>query len=153
MPLTAGQIVLSTAARADWVLVFEAGRLVEQGRHDDLVDRGGVYAGLHASWLDATAAGEDPGPLAGLVTAHKDLTETADFTTTYGSPLFAGHRPAADCLLVARMKAAGAVAVGKTNSPEFGAGSHTFNRVYGATQNPWSLGRSAGDLCTGRTSG
>ena len=59
---------------------------------------------------DAIAAGDDPGPLAGLVTAHKDLTETADFTTTFGSPLFAGYRPAADSLLVARMKAAGAVA-------------------------------------------
>ena len=93
---------------------------------------------------DVIAAGGDPGPLAGLVTAHKDLTETADFTTTFGSPLFAGHRPAADCLLVARMKAAGAVAVGKTNTPEFGAGSHTFNEVYGVTRNPWGLGRSAG---------
>jgi amidase len=93
---------------------------------------------------DAIAAGKDPGPLAGLVTAHKDLTDTTDFTTTYGSPLFAGHRPAVDCLLVARMKAAGAVAVGKTNSPEFGAGSHTFNEVYGVTRNPWSLGCSAG---------
>jgi len=93
---------------------------------------------------DAVAAGHEPGPLAGLVTAHKDLEETADFPTTYGSPLFAGHRPAEDCLLVARMKAAGAVAVGKTNTPEFGAGSHTFNRVYGVTQNPWGLGRTAG---------
>jgi amidase len=93
---------------------------------------------------DAVAAGHDPGLLGGLVTAHKDLEETADFPTTYGSPLFAGHRPGADCLLVARMKAAGAVAVGKTNTPEFGAGSHTFNRVYGVTQNPWGLGRSAG---------
>jgi amidase len=93
---------------------------------------------------DAIAAGHDPGPLAGLVTAHKDLVETADFTTTYGSPLFAGHRPTADCLLVARMKAAGAVAVGKTNTPEFGAGSHTFNNVYGVTRNPWGLGCSAG---------
>ncbi|HEU4839812.1 MAG TPA: amidase family protein [Ilumatobacteraceae bacterium] len=93
---------------------------------------------------DAIAAGDDVGPLAGLVTAHKDLEETADFPTTYGSPLFAGHRPTADCLLVARMKAAGAVAVGKTNTPEFGAGSHTFNNVYGVTQNPWGLGRTAG---------
>ncbi len=92
----------------------------------------------------AIAAGDDPGPLAGLVTAHKDLAETADFTTTYGSPLFAGHRPAADCLLVARMRAAGAVAVGKTNTPEFGAGSHTFNNVYGVTRNAWGLERSAG---------
>jgi amidase len=93
---------------------------------------------------DAIVRGDDPGPLAGLVTAHKDLTETADFTTTYGSPLFAGYRPAADSLLVARMKAAGAVAVGKTNAPEFGAGSHTFNQVYGVTRNPWGLGCSAG---------
>jgi amidase len=93
---------------------------------------------------DAIARGEDPGPLAGLVTAHKDLTETADFPTSYGSPLFADHRPSEDCLLVARMKAAGAVAVGKTNSPEFGAGSHTFNRVHGTTLNPWGTDRSAG---------
>jgi amidase len=93
---------------------------------------------------DATARGEDPGPLAGLVTAHKDLTETADFPTSYGSPLFVGFRPAQDSLLVARMKAAGAVAVGKTNAPEFGAGSHTFNRVYGTTLNPWGTDRSAG---------
>jgi amidase len=92
----------------------------------------------------AITRGDDPGPLAGLVTAHKDLTETADFTTTYGSPLFAAHRPKVDSLLVARMKAAGAVAVGKTNAPEFGAGSHTFNGVYGVTRNPWGLECSAG---------
>jgi amidase len=90
------------------------------------------------------AAGRDPGPLAGLVTAHKDLTETADFVTTYGSPVFAGNRPAADSLLVSRIKAAGAVAIGKTNSPELGAGSHTFNPVYGTTRNPYDLARSAG---------
>ena len=93
---------------------------------------------------DALARGDDPGPLAGLVTAHKDLTETADFPTTYGSPLYAGFRPPADSLLVARMRAAGAVAVGKTNTPEFGAGSHTFNPVYGTTLNPWDRTRSAG---------
>jgi amidase len=99
----------------------------------------------HARAVDeAIARGDEPGPLAGLVTAHKDLEDTADFPTTYGSPLFAGHRPAHDCQLVARMKAAGAVAIGKTNTPEFGAGSHTFNPVYGVTQNPWGLGRSAG---------
>ncbi len=92
----------------------------------------------------ALARGDDPGPLAGLVTAHKDLTETVDFPTTYGSPLLAGHRPPADSLLVARMKAAGALAIGKTNTPEFGAGSHTFNPVYGLTRNPWNPDRSAG---------
>jgi amidase len=94
---------------------------------------------------EAVANGADPGPLSGLVTAHKDLEETADFPTSYGSPLFgATYRPKADGLLVARMKAAGAVAIGKTNTPEFGAGSHTFNKVYGVTRNPWGLGRSAG---------
>lgn len=93
---------------------------------------------------DARVAGHELGPLAGLVTAHKDLTDTADFVTTYGSPLHVGHRPAADSLLVSRMKAAGAVAIGKTNTPEMGAGSHTFNPVYGVTRNPWDLRRSAG---------
>lgn len=92
----------------------------------------------------ARAAGAALGPLAGLVTAHKDLTDTADFVTCYGSPLHEGYRPSADSLLVSRMKAAGAVAVGKTNTPELGAGSHTFNPVYGMTKNPWNLERSAG---------
>jgi len=92
----------------------------------------------------AVVAGEEVGPLAGLVTAHKDLTETADFLTTYGSPLFARFRPREDSLLVARMRAAGAVALGKTNTPEFGAGSHTFNPVHGRTLNPYDVTRSAG---------
>ena len=98
-----------------------------------------------AAALDQSRAeGRQAGPLAGLVTAHKDLTETVDFPTTSGSPLFAGHRPARDSLLVERMKQAGALAVGKTNTPEFGAGSHTFNPVYGVTANAFDLGRSAG---------
>ena len=102
-------------------------------------------ARVRAAAVDAAiAAGVDPGPLAGLVTAHKDLTETADFPTTYGSPLFAGFRPVADSLLVARMRGTGAVAVGKTNTPELGAGSHTFNPVHGTTRNPWDPSRSAG---------
>ncbi len=84
------------------------------------------------------------GPLAGLVTAFKDLTDTADFVTTYGSPAYADHRPKVDSLIVSRIKAAGAMAVGKTNVPEFGAGSHTFNPVYGTTVNPFDQTRSAG---------
>ncbi len=111
-----------------------------------------AVVGLDADVARATAAavdeqvarGEDPGPLGGLVTAHKDLTETADFVTTYGSPLYADNRPSADSLLVARVKAAGAVALGKTNTPEFGAGSHSFNPVYGTTCNPYDPGLSAG---------
>jgi amidase len=92
----------------------------------------------------ARAAGDELGPLAGLVTAHKDLTETADFVTTFGSPVFAAYRPRTDSALVTRLRQAGAVAIGKTNTPEFGAGSHTFNPVYGVTRNPWDLARSAG---------
>jgi amidase len=84
------------------------------------------------------------GYLPALVTAHKDLTETADFPTTYGSPVYADNRPARDSHLVARIRAAGAVAVGKTNVPEFGVGSHTFNPVYGTTVNPYDRSRSAG---------
>ena len=84
------------------------------------------------------------GPLAGLPVAHKDLTATAGLLTTYGSPLFADHVPADDSLLVARIKAAGAVTIGKTNTPEFGAGSQTFNRVFGATRNPYDASRTCG---------
>jgi amidase len=98
-----------------------------------------------AAAVDAAVAADQPvGPLAGLVTAHKDTHETADFVTTFGSPVYDGHRPETDNLLVDQMKRAGAVALGKTNVPELGAGSHTFNPVYGVTRNPYDLERSAG---------
>jgi amidase len=63
----------------------------------------------------------------------KDLADTAGIRTTYGSPLFADHVPDADAPHVALLKAAGAVIIGKTNTPEFGAGSQTFNAVFGVT--------------------
>ncbi|HLI58143.1 MAG TPA: amidase [Solirubrobacteraceae bacterium] len=90
------------------------------------------------------ARGEPLGPLHGLPVAVKDLEDTAGMRTTYGSALFAEHVPAADGLLAARLRAAGAIVVGKTNTPEFGVGSHTFNEVFGATRNPWAPDRSAG---------
>jgi amidase len=93
---------------------------------------------------DAMARGEVLGLLHGLPVAHKDLGETAGVRTTYGSPLFAGHVPDFDALQVERMAAAGAISLGKTNTPEFGAGSHTVNPVFGATRNPYDLTRSAG---------
>jgi amidase len=92
----------------------------------------------------AASAGAEPGPLHGLPIAIKDLEDTAGIRTTYGSTLFADHVPAADSLVVARLRAAGAIVVGKTNTPEFGAGSHTFNAVFGTTRNPWAPDRSAG---------
>ncbi len=91
-----------------------------------------------------TAGGEPLGPLHGLPVAVKDLEDTAGMRTTYGSRMFADHVPAADTVMVARLRTAGAIIVGKTNTPEFGVGSHTFNEVFGATRNPWALDRSAG---------
>ncbi|MCU1360641.1 MAG: Amidase [Ilumatobacteraceae bacterium] len=93
---------------------------------------------------DAHARGESLGRLHGLPVAHKDLATTAGIRTTMGSPIFADHVPVQDELLVARMRAAGCVTVGKTNTPEFGAGSHTFNTLFGATRNPYDVSRSAG---------
>ncbi|MFC7383855.1 amidase [Sphaerisporangium rhizosphaerae] len=90
------------------------------------------------------ARGHWQGPLHGLPIAFKDLTDTAGIRTTYGSPLFAGHVPTADALVVRRARAAGAVTIGKTNTPEFGTGSHTVNEIFGATRNPYDTGRSAG---------
>ena len=92
----------------------------------------------------ALAAGEHVGPLHGLPVAHKDTHATGGMRTTHGSPLFADSVPEADELVVARMRAAGATRVGKTNVPEFAAGSHTFNTVFGATHNPYRHGLSAG---------
>ena len=90
------------------------------------------------------AAGAELAPLHGLPIAHKDLVDTAGVRTTYGSPSFRDHVPDADELLVTRLRAAGAIMVGKTNTPEWGAGSHTFNPVFGATRNPWDTSRTAG---------
>ena len=103
------------------------------------------HALADAAELDARAGrGEPLGLLHGLPVAIKDLMDTAGIRTTYGSPIFADHVPDRDALIVQRLRAAGAVVIGKTNAPEFGAGSHTFNEVFGATRNPWDLGRSAG---------
>ncbi|MEO8079390.1 MAG: amidase [Caldimonas sp.] len=82
--------------------------------------------------------------LFGLPQAIKDMAPTAGLTTTSGSPLLRHHVPATDGLMVARMKAAGCIVVGKTNTPEFGLGSHTFNEVFGATRNAFDPSRSAG---------
>src|SRR5882757_5926609 len=100
-------------------------------------------AAAHAA-DEAFAAGRLLGPLHGLTLAVKDLHATGGMRTTYGSPALADFVPDADELIVARMRAAGAVIVGKSNTPEFGAGSHTFNAVFGLTRNPYALERSAG---------
>ncbi|MGZ8630927.1 MAG: amidase [Actinomycetota bacterium] len=93
---------------------------------------------------DALARGRSLGPLHGMPIAHKDLVATAGIRTTWGSPIFADFLPEEDDLLVQRTRAAGAILVGKTNTPEFGAGSQTFNPVFGATRNPYDLAMTAG---------
>jgi amidase len=90
------------------------------------------------------AHGRVLGVLHGLPVAHKDTHATGGMRTTSGSPTLADHVPPKDELVVARMRAGGAVRVGKTNVPEVAAGSHTFNPVFGVTRNPYALDRSAG---------
>jgi amidase len=101
----------------------------------------------------ATAAvgkrGARLGPLHGVPVSIKDLTPTKGIRTTWGSKIFEHHVPAEDGLVVERLKAAGAIVMGKTNTPEFGAGANTFNAVFGPTRNPWNR-----DLtCGGSTGG
>ena len=83
-------------------------------------------------------------PLHGVPVSIKDLTPTKGIRTTWGSKIYEHHVPAEDALSVARLKAAGAIVVGKTNTPEFGAGGNTFNAVFGATRNPWNLALTCG---------
>lgn len=90
------------------------------------------------------ADGSPLGPLHGLPIAHKDLVETKGIRTTFGSPLFADYVPERDALLVERLRSAGAIAIGKTNTPEWGAGSQTFNPIFGATRNPYDLSKTCG---------
>lgn len=107
---------------------------------------------LHADRAmdDARAAeqrlmrGEDLGPLGGVPFAVKDLEDVAGMRTTYGSPLFVDNVASADSLNVARLRAAGAYPIGKSNTPEFGAYMQTANNVFGATRNPWNLERTPG---------
>ncbi len=95
---------------------------------------------------EAKAADASPAsqPLHGLPFAIKDLVETAGLRTTHGSPIFRDNLPVADDLLAARIRAAGAILIGKTNTPEFGLGSHSFNPVHGVTRNPYDLSKTAG---------
>lgn len=90
------------------------------------------------------ARGEPLGLLHGLPIAVKDVMDTEGIRTTQGSRIYADRVPDADALIVRRLRAAGAIVIGKTNTPEFGAGSHTFNDVFGTTRNPYDRERAAG---------
>jgi amidase len=101
--------------------------LAAAARADDAIVRGGAIGVLH-----------------GLPIAHKDLVDTAGIRTTLGSPFYRDNVPTRDAVIVTRMRAAGAITVGKTNTPEFGAGSQTFNPIFGATRNPYDLTKTVG---------
>jgi len=88
--------------------------------------------------------GAKVGPLGGLPIAYKDMIVTRGIRTTFGSPIYADNVPGEDHAIVERLRAAGAITLGKTNTPEFAAGSQTFNPVFGATRNPWDLDKTCG---------
>ena len=93
---------------------------------------------------EVQARKETLGPLHGLPVAHKDLFETSGIRTTFGSPLYKDYIPTVDDIVVERIRRAGAITIGKTNTPEFGSGSQTFNKVFGATHNPYDLTKTCG---------
>jgi amidase len=93
---------------------------------------------------EAQAQGRPMGPLHGMPIGIKDLENTKGIRTTFGSRLYKDFVPDHDAIHVERIKQAGAIVVGKTNTPEFGAGSQTFNEVFGATRNPWDLDKTCG---------
>ena len=99
---------------------------------------------------DALAKGENVGPLHGLPMLHKDTTDTAGIRTTYGSPIHRDNVPAQSQLIIERLHAAGAIPMGKTNVPEFGAGSQSFNPVFGATGNPYDPTTTCGGSSGGQ---
>src|SRR6266699_990101 len=108
-----------------------------------LVDEDRLMAQARAA-DEIIAKGKPLGPLHGLPVAVKDLTETMGIRTTYGSPLYRDYVPDHDALVVERMKNSGAIVLGKTNTPECGMGSHTFNPVFGATLNPYDATKTCG---------
>jgi amidase len=133
--VSAREVMAAHLARIDAVnpkvnaiITLEGERaMADAARADELVARGGPIGVLH-----------------GLPVAHKDLVETAGIRTTRGSRFHQDDVPTRDALLVTRLRGAGAITVGKTNTPEFGAGSQTFNAVFGATRNPYDLSRTCG---------
>lgn len=99
------------------------------------------------------ARGAKPGPLFGLPVGIKDVTQVKGLRTTFGSPIYSDHVPTEDAIVVQRIREAGGVIIGKTNTPEFAAGGNTFNEVFGRTRNPWDPTRSAGGSTGGGAAG
>lgn len=147
---------LSQATARDLLSAMNAGRLSARELMQLTLDQiaavngsaNAIVALRDPDELMAEARALDEGgiqrPLHGLPIAVKDLVNVAGVVSSQGSPIFRNHVPKKDDLLAARMRAAGAILIGKTNTPEFGLGSHTFNPVYGATRNAYDPTRSCG---------
>lgn len=147
---------LSQISATDLVAQLSAGRLSAVDVMQATLDRiAAVNGSLNAivalqdrdvllAEAAALDAGDWRGPLHGVPLAVKDLVNVAGIVSSQGSPLFRDFVPEQDDLIAARLKDAGAILIGKTNTPEFGLGSHTFNPVYGATRNPYDVTRSCG---------
>lgn len=152
--LSAGEIARATSSGAmSCVQVMAAfGERIERlNRRVNAITRSDLAAAMdRAEALDrALAEGVNPGPLFGVPVAIKDNFDVVGFPTTHGAAALRNNRPVADSLHVARMKAAGAVIVGKTNMPEFAFGEDTDNHLYGRTRNPYALDRTAGSSSGG----
>ncbi|MDT0302402.1 Asp-tRNA(Asn)/Glu-tRNA(Gln) amidotransferase subunit GatA [Streptomonospora wellingtoniae] len=147
---------LSAAELGEKVRAKETTSVEAAGAYLDRIAEveGDVHAYLHLDRETALAqaravderiaAGEDPGPLAGVPVAHKDVFTTEDMPTTAASKILADWRPPYDATVTARLRRAGTVILGKTNMDEFAMGSSTENSAFGATRNPWDLDRIPG---------
>ncbi|MET0508980.1 MAG: amidase [Burkholderiaceae bacterium] len=143
--LSCRELLDATLARIDAVNP-ELNAIVARADPAALRDEAGRRDRERAAVRRETRAGtmEDLGLLHGVPQATKDTTPSRGMVTTWGSPIHAGHVPEVDATVVARMRAAGAIFVGKTNVPEFGYGSHSYNAVYGVTRNVFDRALSAG---------
>lgn len=147
--LTASELVQRIVSRDVSVSEVMMAHLIQiervNPRVNAIVTLCGEEAMAEAHAADAALAqGKTVGLLHGLPVAHKDLHNTRGLRTTFGSPIFAEFIPDRDALIVERLKRAGAITVGKTNTPEFGAGSQTFNALFGATLNPYNPTKTCG---------
>ncbi|HET7690743.1 MAG TPA: amidase family protein [Nocardioidaceae bacterium] len=145
---TARQLLAALAAKeisARELLDEHLARIAERnGDINAIVSLDEERAREGAAEADRRIANGDHAPLLGLPFAFKDTHEVAGWRTTYGSRVMKDYVPTHDELIVERIRKAGVVVIGKTNTPEFAAGSHTFNEVFGTTRNPHDLTRSAG---------
>lgn len=155
LELSASDLSRSIAARKLAPSEVMAAYLAQIARVNTSVNAVVSLRDPEALMAEARAAddAEPQGWLHGLPLAVKDLCATKGLRTTWGSPLFADFIPAKDDLLAARMRAAGAIFIGKTNTPEWGHGSHSFNPVHGVTRNPYDLSRTAGGSSGGAAAG